>query len=273
MMPIWATLIQAHQGHGFPERSLARAIAALAEARRDGPNDETYTLADALRQWPEHEVIRGLNSLHPEQRVQSFDHLVEELQRSQTSGDRSEALAFIAAYVAATAAGGAPSVGLAEGISDRFPAVLAWTYVIMGIGQRSTWSSAFEGLGRLVSRELSRPLHLDEAPTCDFALDEAVVVMDRQLSDPLVHLRIKQQRHISVALLPGVNLTLPLSEATPARPVVEPRVEAKSETSMLVEMLWPSIRERIISEGLSPQSSSRPQNVRKPRGGQGKLSW
>ncbi|WEX77949.1 hypothetical protein PYH37_002791 [Sinorhizobium numidicum] len=276
LMPIWATLMQAPQGYGYPGRGLTRAILALQDARSSESQNEAALLAESLLQWPEHELIRGLEALHPEARVQSFDHLVEELRRSLSGSDRAEMLSFTAGYVATIAAGGAPSMGLAEGVADQFPAVLAWAYVIGSIGHRATWTSAFDGLGRLVSRELSRPFHLDEPPLCDFAVDEAMFVVDKQLSDPLVHLKIKQQRHINVALFPGVNLILPLQEppqTAVARPPSQPaRIETKGDLGALVEMLWPSIREKILSDGLLSSGQGKQTTGKKNRGNQGKFN-
>ena len=130
-----------------------------------------------------------------------------------------------------------------------------------GIGERITWTSGFDGLGRLIARELDRPLRLDEAPTCDFALDEAIVLADRELKKPLVHLRIKQAKVVSVSLFAGVNIAIPIVdtatiEAT-SRGAREPKQGIAAEEltdsnknllGSLAEVLWPYLRPFVIDE-------------------------
>ncbi len=53
----------------------------------------------------------------------------------------------------------------------------------------------------------------DEPPTCDFAFDEAAVLVDTKLADPLVRLKVKQARLLTVELFPGVNVSIPIGEA------------------------------------------------------------
>ena len=95
-----------------------------------------------------------------------------------------------------------------------WPELTGWAYLVGGVGEKITWTSAFDGLGRMVARELQRPLRLDEPPTCDFAFDEARVLFDPELKDPLVHLRIKQAKVLTVALFPGVNIAIPVVDST-----------------------------------------------------------
>jgi hypothetical protein len=60
------------------------------------------------------------------------------------------------------------------------------------------WTSSFDGLARLVARELMRPFRLDEAPACDFLRRRPrLVLADSMLSDPLFTWRLS-----SLALRP-----------------------------------------------------------------------
>src|SRR5208283_3504151 len=151
-----------------------------------------------------------LPDLAPEQRLKLFDQLIDGL--SATSAYRPSlrrnTLALLAGYLATVAAGGKPTLSLAESNAAQWPEVTGWAYVVGGIGERVFWTSSFDGLGRLVARELMRPLILDDPPTCDFAYDEAAILVDPKLPDPLVHLRIKQGKIATVALLPGVNISV-----------------------------------------------------------------
>ncbi|MGO8105351.1 hypothetical protein AB9F46_33800 [Rhizobium leguminosarum] len=278
---IWTHLLRAPDAYGMTDRSLARAIRELKESREASLQESNIVLARALEQWPESELLTKLDRLHPEQRVEAFDHVIAEL-KINPSTERREVLAFIGAYIATVAAGGAPSISLAEGVGSELPAVLAWAYVIAGLKERITWSSSFAGLGRLVSRELQRPFRIEEAPSCDFAIDEAVQLIDRQLSDPLVHLKVKQQRHVTVALFPGVNMTVSLHNAatqgsasnktnaatqtavTPVR-----ATEYGNELGAMVDLLWPHILKRLRSEQLIQTTPKSVGSKRRPV--QGKL--
>jgi hypothetical protein len=126
--------------------------------------------------------------------------------------------------------------------------------LIGSIGEKIVWTSSFDGLGRLVARELLRPLRLDDSPTCDFSLDEANVLVDPKLADPLVHLRIKQARLLTVSLLPGVTVALPLQDISTdssgrseqnRRLSSADRAERRDPVTAFVDAVWPYLESRI----------------------------
>lgn len=217
--PVWASLSAASdyesKNHSLQLAPLVEGIRALHRARLDNDPEEAsqlfIPLAAVVR---EAEVLHRLPQLTPEQRVREFDKVISGL--SAIAPNESlvsrHALAMLAGYLSTVAAGGAPSLSLLEPHAQRWPEMTAWAYVLGSVGQQVVWTSSFDGLGRLVIRELMRSLRLDEAPTCDFSLDEAAVLFDSQLTDPLVHLRIKQSRIVTVSLTPGVNILVPLGE-------------------------------------------------------------
>jgi hypothetical protein len=263
--PIWGSLTDAASSDLAPNRGELRPVVEslrrLREARLARHENEVLAFVGPLREvTPEAEAFGKLSDLTPEQRVQEFDILMKCL--DDPSLDRNPprriGLAFLAGYLATVAAGGVPSLALAEAAAVRWPDITAWAYVIGGVGERVIWTSSFDGLGRLVARELMRPLRLDESPTSDLALDEAQVLVDPQLSDPLVHLRLKQSRVVTVALLPGVNVAVPIVEAgvqEPARAeVVRHGAQGDQRSSLrggadpiavFAEALWPYLRARL----------------------------
>jgi hypothetical protein len=199
-----------------------------------------------------------LTALTPADRLHIFDKLMNRLaSNEERSVLQRTATAFLAGYLATVAAGGAPSLTLAEDNVMRFPEVMAWAYVVGGVGERIVWTSSFDGLGRLVARELMRPLRFDEPPSCDIALDEVEVLVDSKLSDPLVHLRIKQARLATVAILPGVNCLVPLSDSVSQEKSKSEGVRSGSDQaeasrktspspfSVFVDALWPHLQPRI----------------------------
>lgn len=261
--PIWRTLAAFSRGGGpykFNEfNPIVDALQSLQRARENGDKGEAYQFVRTLLQYvPEAEILQDLADMPPESRLEIFDKLVDALNNSQSQHTelRRNILAIIAGYIATIAAGGSPSLSLAESHASRWPEITAWAYVIGGIGERVTWTSSFDGLGRLVARELGRPFKLDEPPTCDFAFDEASVLADSKLSDPLVFLRIKQARLVTVELFPGVNVVIPLADTTVSHEAAKTELNrssriAGSDTAprepinALIDALWPYLEVRI----------------------------
>ena len=270
--PIWHSLIEVSRNNMNQHHEITRIVSSLRAAREDRNSDDHHVILSGLDQPSEFGFLSHLETMGPEERVALFDHLIREL--SAADAARREIIAFIAGYMTTIAAGGLPSLSLAQQVSNECPEVLAWAYVIGGIGERVTWSSSFHGLGRLVWRELVRPFHMDESPACDFGFDEASYLTDKQLNDPLVHLKIKQQRLISAAILPGVNINIPLTESQDVRTAAAVRGmsgRSSKELSRLVNDLWPLIEARLSEEGyLHDQEKSRLSSQRR-RGGQGRL--
>lgn len=267
LRPVWACLAAVTRG-GTVESSergilpIVRAVMALAEARAARASSEAAMLVQPLLQEvPEAHAFEGLEEMSPEARLRLFDSLTIALSEADVEDSlRRSALALAAGYLATVAAGGTSSLGLVERSAERFPELTTWAYLTGSIGERVTWTSAFDGLGRLVARELARPLRLDESPNCDFALEEAIVLADPGLRDPLVHLRVKQARLVSVALLPGVNVAVPIADATveedgsrgerARQDGVGEQVgkgDSRNAYALLAEELWPFIRPKVLA--------------------------
>ena len=276
---IWRTLVavSSPMAREAPTeiRKLVTALIQLRSARSAGVQ-ESDDLYPALRDLPQAQFLQKLSGLTPEDRVREFDRLVAAIDAvpERERGRRNE-LQFLAGYLVTIVAGGAPSLSLADELSRRLPQIAAWAYVIGSVGERVTWTSGFDGLGRLVARELMRPLRLDDPPTCDFALDEAAVLIDRALQDPLVHLRVKQSRVISVALYPGVNVFVPIFEAPQDHRARETpqRTDARSNHLLpaLADALWPYLESRI--KNVSHGSSEPPRRGGKPGLFSSTLMW
>jgi len=258
LQPIWQTLSAMSQGrrsHG-EIGPVVSALLGLSRARssRD-PHEANHLIEPLLYYVPEAEAIRRLHDLAPEVRLRIFDKIVEGLDKGEVTREdiRHNALSLLAGYLATVAAGGSPSLTLAENHASRWPEITAWAYVMGSLGERVLWTSSFDGLGRLVARELLRPFHLDEPPTCDFAFDEAVVLADAKLNDPLVHLRVKQARVLTVELVPGVNVSVTVGEtgmqnlpkAEMTRPARAADLSRRDPLATIIDALWPHIVPRL----------------------------
>lgn len=214
--------------------------------------------------------------------IRAFDALVKKISSEPQSSALRIELAFLAGYLTTVAAGGAASLGLASNVAHSAPEISGWAYLIGGLGERVTWSGGFSGLGRIVARELMRAFRLDVPPSADFAADEAHVLVDKQLTVPLVHLQVKQNRIVTAALFPGVNLQVPLAEQPPEprrqtddkrvnQPVASPHISAAEEAfQVIANMLAPMILDRIRGQ-LPATSRERNSKGKWPKGSQRKL--
>lgn len=268
LAPVWQILVNLAGGKASlngDEADVLGAILALQDAKRTGL-DAHLIIANAFSHVASTTFLRNLHDLTPEQRLREFDKLIAGLSDVDQRSGAATRLSFIAGYLATIAAGGSASLKLAENVAARLPQVTAWAYVIGGLGEAITWTSSFDGLGRLVARELQRPFDLDEPPVADFDLREAAVLIDRQLADPLVHLRIKQARTITVALFPGVNIISPLHEmafeATQHRNAPEPTRRGAGDPVLetLAQALLPHLAPHI--ENLVRERESRKETTK-----------
>ena len=242
---------------------LVMALKALQQARtyRD-PDEAGQFVRPLLEAVPEARALVELTEMVPEARLKLFDELVAAFKQTDAKDRvRRNALALTTGYLATVVAGGSPSLSLVEDCADRWPELTGWAYLIGGIGERVTWTTGFDGLGRLIARELKRPLRLDEPPTCDFSFDECIVLFDRELKEPLVHLKIKQAKVLSVALFPGVNIAIPIVETASAENAPRmgrgpkqaiPHEGLTSDNGdllrLVAEALWPHLRTFVIGE-------------------------
>ena len=283
-VPMWKCLGTLSSGASDVDREemfpLVMALNALQEARsHSDPNEAGQFVGPLLKSVPEAQDFCQLAEIAPESRLKLFDELVSTLRNTdRTAIVRRNALGLAIGYLATVAAGGAASLALVEKCSDELPELIGWAYLVGGIGERVTWTSGFDGLGRLVARELLRPLRLDEPPTCDFGFDEAVVLSDKELKEPLVHLRIKQAKVLSVSLYPGVNIAIPIVDSSALdstfRDSREPKdvVATESQTSgiedtlgSLAHALWPHLKPLVIEETSQRFTAKRRNKTSSPR--------
>ena len=264
--PLWSCLIammdnsNEHRAGDLSQN--IEALQVLESARRSGNSDEAGEFVVPLSKYvQEVEVFDKFSELVPEARLEVFDDLVDKFKKTEAKDSRRRnGLAMVCGYLTTKVAGGSPSLSLVHRLGFEAPELIGWTYLLGGIGEPITWSSGFDGLGRLIARELDRPFRLDESPTCDYALDEAKVLLDDELKDPLVHLKIKQSTEhcLSVALFPGVNIAIPSVEGRRNEDAKYKNKRDMSATStvgtkgdlvpVLADHLWPNLRKRVIEE-------------------------
>ena len=270
-------------------KPLVEALHALSDARAAKDEQEILRFAPLLEVFlpEESHLLNKLPTMGPEERLHVFDLLVDQLANERNSRVelRRPALAFMTGYIATIAAGGSASLSLATNHAQDHPQIAAWAYALGGVGEHVTWTASFDGLGRIIARELMRPFRLEDQPDCDFALDEGAVLADPGLSDPLVHLRIKQGRNLAVTIYPGVDATVPLPEnqaeqRAASRPAPVERAVPNTATfpggdealTLLTEMVWARLLPRLEQKreatqyGQSQRSKAPGSNKRNSKG-------
>ena len=288
LFPIWTSLaaLSGYDNVTSELRPVVESLRILKDIRHaQNENEAGQFVAPLVELVPEVQALEKLKEMTPERRLQQFDRLIDNLDAAEGNKEtaRQVVLTLVAGYLATIAAGGSPSLSLAENLVERWPEIMAWAYTIGGIGEPIVWASGFDGLGRFVARELMRPFRFDESPTCDFAYDEGEILIDKELSDPLVHLRVKQARILTVALLPGVNVFFPVSDVAapeirrcgneelsryPNKSTVRPDSQS-DPIVMLADSIWPHLQSRVeacINNSESQQSKSKANSKQRNRG-------
>lgn len=225
-----------------------------AVARRSGDSDEfldrndVYELISAA---PELEAIGALGNIPAEERVRFLRFLQDRIGKLPVT-DR-PLFSFAAGYVISRIGGAERDLRLADGFLDYRAEVLSWAAVTGSLGALTFWTDAFGGLGRLAARELVRPVHLLDPPTCDVSFDEIKLLDER---GPRSRFKSANRNAVVVALLPGVNVhfSMPDSTQVSQKPVESDREEGRSfnpfalsdeQIEDLAERLLPIIRSRL----------------------------
>lgn len=237
--------------------------ACLALSRRDNDADiflERHDVFELASAAPELEAVGTLGSMSAEERVRFLRFLQDRIGRS--AANEKPLFAFAAGYVISRIGGAERDLRLADSFRDDRAEVLSWAAVAGSLGATTFWTDAFGGLGRFAARELVRPVHLLDPPTCDIGFDEI-----KFLEEKAARSRFKSANRnaVIVALVPGVNVHFSMSESpqTNLKPVESDREEGRvvdpfalsdEQIEELADRLLPIMRSRLSSKSGSKQS-------------------
>lgn len=210
------------------------------------------------------EAARELMALElrsAEERVHTLDKLLE----SSGQGSDQERLlveTFCAAYATVEIGGGTTRhMSLLCELGERQPIVWLWFGLIASIGEGDKWHATFARLGRLVERELSYSLNLYDSPRSDVSLRELAAYAYNRKVDWLAHIPRAQSRSVSVELMPGVSIQVPIAANTLSdkAAIKEEREGTHVDIMPLDEamtMLW-AFREKLLAgRGADEEGSS-----------------
>lgn len=177
-------------------------------------------LAELISAVPVLQPLTDLEAMPAEERVRFLRHLRGRM--PPLTAPEWPLFAFGAGYVISRIGSAERDLRLADTFEAGKSAVLSWAMVAGSLGATTFWTDAFGGLGRFVARELVRPLHLLDPPTCDISYDE-VRLFDEKSSR--LKLRSANRNALAVSMLPGVTMHFGVGE--PDRSAFRPSETAR----------------------------------------------
>lgn len=152
-----------------------------------------------------------------EQRVRLFDTAISNLFDHEKKSPASfrTLKEFTVSYFAARIGGSASNhLLLLEKFLGAFPMLGVWYGIVSGLYRPEVWGSEFDGLGRLVEKELNYPLRFDDPPRCDISFDELRTLAGPNSEISSLGFRGATKKTLNVEVALGVNGMVRLPETT-----------------------------------------------------------
>ncbi|MBN8937927.1 MAG: hypothetical protein J0H01_00475 [Rhizobiales bacterium] len=197
----------------------ARVLRAICERFLGDrlPDEGRFLTGDDLEELlsivPVLRPLIELEAMPAEERVRFLRYLQSRMPPRATT--EWPLFAFGAGYVISRIGSAERDLRLADSFDEGKSAILSWAMVAGSLGATTYWTDAFGGLGRFVARELIRPLHLLDPPTCDISYDE-VRLFDEKNSR--LRLRSANRNAVAVSMLPGVTMHFGVGEPDRSAP-------------------------------------------------------
>ncbi|KEQ10849.1 hypothetical protein [Pseudorhizobium pelagicum] len=240
---------------------VSAACRSLVLSSHDIPSIPDQLVREFINVSPVFDQLGLIEKMPAESRVR-FLRLIKEATNDAFPGD-AELYNFVAGYVISRIGGAERDFRLAQDFKNR-EEVLAWAAIAGGLGVETFWTNAFEGLGRLVAKELLRPLSLDEFPDADISLDE---IRHLEATNGKLPFRTTSRNSAIVALQPGVNVTVALIDTDRSSTRTLPHTQKDSSQPQmlldfspaqiegLVERLLPLLERRLNTTAKSGKYS------------------
>jgi hypothetical protein len=142
-----------------------------------------------------------------------------------------ECLQFAIGYIVGRIGAGETNLELLEDVRIGYPATMIWAATLPALYRPFYWGQAFDGLGRLVLRELTKPLHPRDMPSADISLDELRATMNPSVEYKRLPFRTAQRTSASVEIAPGVVHSIGLQRTSGSS--VNPTYSAKATQAQL----------------------------------------
>ena len=265
MSGIWRTLVSLMPGSFSPGTTvgsiLQKACSDLNQRSVDGdkaPELRSDTVTMIASVTPPLTKLRELPQMSAEERVVYLREIRDQFPKGERNDDV-QLMAFAAGYIISRIGGGQRDLRLAEAFEPDAPDVRGWAAMLGGLGHVPAWTDAYDGLGRLVSRELMRSFHLADPPTCDGAAEEVLVIVEPDRSSTRSRVRTGHRNVAALSLMPGVVAYLSTSEEEREKARASSATFAMADPLSLVgqdpkllkslaSQLWPHLRPLVSSE-------------------------
>lgn len=256
----------------FRESGATGAIAQSIDDLRVNRGLSNNAILGLARYFESARELLALELRSAEERVHVLDKLLE-FTGQGSDHERLLVETFCAAYATVEIGGGTTRhMSLLCELGERQPIVWLWFGLIASIGEGDKWHATFARLGRLMERELSYSLDLQDSPRSDVSLRELAAYAYNRKVDWLIEVPRAQSRSVSVELMPGVSIQVPiaanaLNDKLGSR---DEREAPKIDTTLLDEAmatLW-AFREKLLA-GRNIYQESEPLKKSKKRGTRG----
>lgn len=199
---------------------------ALVDIRSSGSlsQETTSLMAEEVRDLKDLSII---DTIGPEDRVRLFDRLTGVMRENRDAVSESgiDILQFCLAYIVGRVGAGEANLDLIGDLRDKYPSVMVWAATLPALFRAFPWGRAFDGLGRLVLRELIAPLYPQDMPNADISLDELSATMNARVDYKRLPFRTAQRAFAMVELMPGVGSAISFAGVGRSnRAIVEPTV-------------------------------------------------
>lgn len=210
------------------DNGIRRALGDLQNTSTLSP-DTVERLADEV---PDLKELSIIDSIGPEDRVRLFDQLIGVLREkgNRQSPIGRECLQFGIGYVVGRIGAGEANLDLLDEVRIDHPETMVWAAMLPALYRPFFWGKAFDGLGRLVLRELVKPLHPEDMPSVDISLDELRATMNPKVDYKRLPFRTAQKGIAAIEIVPGVVHTIglhrsPPTEITPSHRETQSRLD------------------------------------------------
>lgn len=187
----------------------AEACRSLIASNEKEPSIHPRVVQRIIDRVPMLAGLELLGDLSAEDRVK-FLRQIRQIATSPIKGEDRAVLCFAAGYIVSRIGGAEQDLRLAETFEELYGDVLTWGAVLGGLGAEAYWTDAFNGMGRLVARELVRSFQVFDPPSADIAADELLVIEADQNGSS--KFRTANRTAAAISLKPGVVFQVSLAD-------------------------------------------------------------
>jgi len=202
-------------------------------------SDQSVKLISAI--YPDAISLGALDELSAEQCLLLLRAIISNV---VLEDDSKRIFEFVVGYVASKIGGGWRNIDALADAAGVAPLAPVWFGVLHMLIDGEIYGANFEGLARLVMRELTTHFHKMERPQCDISLDELRVIQPSNVEFKS-SFRTEYSRVAQVELLPGVTTSVSFEprREQPRSPNYKPAAPQLAQEGALIAKVERVLRE------------------------------